>query len=166
MNCENCQELLSDYFDGRLGENESASLEAHLEECLECNEVSKDLVLIFESLGQPVRLRIRNTIESPVALKDPKLPLSAEIHKFGPSSTLIVFLCYSSADKAAVRVLYKRLQREGIKPWLDKEDLLGGQDWDYEISKILRESDVVIACLSRESVKRRGYKRKLGLLWK
>lgn len=34
--------------------------------------------------------------------------------------------------------------------WLDKEKLLPGADWEYEIRKAVRESDVVIVCLSRQ----------------
>ncbi|MBA4379286.1 MAG: hypothetical protein C0393_01105 [Anaerolinea sp.] len=47
---------------------------------------------------------------------------------------LRVFLCHSSADKPTVRELYRKLLSEGwIDPWLDEENLLGGQDWDMEI---------------------------------
>jgi hypothetical protein len=48
---------------------------------------------------------------------------------------LKVFLCHASADKPAVRDLYKRLTPKGGDAWLDKEKLLLGQDWEME-SKI------------------------------
>jgi formylglycine-generating enzyme required for sulfatase activity len=70
---------------------------------------------------------------------------------------LRVFLCHSSADKPAVRELYQRLKADDFEPWLDEEDLLPGQDWQREIPKAVRESDVVIVCLSRGSVNRAGY---------
>ena len=71
---------------------------------------------------------------------------------------LKVFLCHSSGDKATVRVLYQRLKREpGIKPWLDEVDLLPGQDWDAEIRKAVRTSDIVVACLSKDSTTKAGY---------
>ncbi|MCW5205551.1 toll/interleukin-1 receptor domain-containing protein [Desulfobulbus sp. F5] len=71
-----------------------------------------------------------------------------------------IFLCHSSADKAKVRELYHRLKKDGYYPWLDEEDLLPGQDWQYEIRKAVRSSSIVIVCLSRDSVNKRGYVQK------
>ena len=71
-----------------------------------------------------------------------------------------MFLCHSSSDKAAVRALYKRLQNDGLDPWLDEENLLPGQDWEREIEKAVREADVVLACLSREAVSKKGFVQK------
>jgi hypothetical protein len=71
--------------------------------------------------------------------------------------SLRVFLCHSSADKPAVRELYQRLKADGCEPWLDEEDILPGQDWQREIPKAVRASDVVIVCLSRGSVNKAGY---------
>jgi len=34
-----------------------------------------------------------------------------------------------------VRGLYAHLRREGVDVWLDKEKLLPGADWEYEIRK-------------------------------
>jgi len=47
--------------------------------------------------------------------------------------------------------LYKRLRADGFKPWLDEEDLVGGQDWDPEIRKAVQNSHLFIVCLSRTS---------------
>ncbi len=70
---------------------------------------------------------------------------------------LRVFLCHSSGDKAAVRDLYKRLQTEGIQPWLDQEDLIPGQDWQYEIRNAVRDCDIVLVCLSKSSITKVGF---------
>ena len=60
---------------------------------------------------------------------------------------LRVFLCHASQDKPAVRELYKRLSAENwIDPWLDEENLLPGQDFDFEIIKALRDADAIIIC--------------------
>jgi hypothetical protein len=61
-----------------------------------------------------------------------------------------VFLCHAHIDKYVVRDLYLRLSRDGVDAWLDKEKLLPGQDWEYEIPKAVRESDVVVVCLSKQ----------------
>jgi cold shock CspA family protein/predicted transcriptional regulator len=73
------------------------------------------------------------------------------------SRALRVFLCHSSHDKPVVRDLYRRLSVDQIDPWLDEEKLLPGQDWNQEIMKAVRASDVVIVCLSRGSINKAGY---------
>ncbi|MBI5932918.1 MAG: toll/interleukin-1 receptor domain-containing protein [Chloroflexi bacterium] len=70
---------------------------------------------------------------------------------------LKVFLCHASADKPAVRALYKRLKSDGIDAWLDEESLLPGAYWRDEIPKAIQEADVVIVCLSKNSVTKDGY---------
>jgi hypothetical protein len=69
-----------------------------------------------------------------------------------------IFLCHASEDKAQVREVYHRLRViDGFEPWLDEENLLPGQDWDYEIKKALKASDFILIFLSRSSVAKRGY---------
>jgi anti-anti-sigma factor len=72
-------------------------------------------------------------------------------------SRLRVFLCHSSADKAAVRVLHKRLLSVGAQPWLDETDLLPGQVWEREIPAAVQRSDAVLVCLSSTSIGKTGY---------
>src|SRR5688500_14927865 len=74
-----------------------------------------------------------------------------------PKRLLKVFLCHASGDKPAVRDLYRRLVGEGIDAWLDQEKLMPGQDWQLEIPRAVRESDVVVVCLSKKSVTKEGY---------
>src|SRR5262245_27336537 len=64
--------------------------------------------------------------------------------------SLKVFLCHAHADGDAVRALYTHLIQGGVDAWLDKEKLLPGQDWEYEIRKAVREVDVVVVCLSKQ----------------
>ena len=70
---------------------------------------------------------------------------------------LRVFLCHASDDKPAVMELYERLVRDGVDAWLDKEKLIPGQNWQIEIPKAVRNSDVVIVCLSSRSVNKEGF---------
>ncbi|HKY28208.1 MAG TPA: DnaJ C-terminal domain-containing protein [Pyrinomonadaceae bacterium] len=74
--------------------------------------------------------------------------------------TLRVFLCHSSGDKPAVRKIYHRLLADGVSAWLDEENLLPGQRWEQEIPKAVRDSDVVIVCLSQSSINKKGYLQK------
>lgn len=77
-----------------------------------------------------------------------------------------VFLCHASEDKPMVRKLYERLYEDAFLPWLDSEDLLPGQDWDYEIRNAVRASDAVLVCLSGHLLKRVGtYKKRLPMHW-
>jgi len=76
------------------------------------------------------------------------------------SRRLKVFLAHASSDKPAVRNLHKRLRLDECDPWLDEENLLPGQDWEYEIQNAVRTSDIFIACLSRSSITKTGYVQK------
>jgi formylglycine-generating enzyme required for sulfatase activity len=83
--------------------------------------------------------------------------MSSQSQPFHTTHSLRVFLCHSSQDKPAVRTLYHRLRAEGVVPWLDEEDLVPGQYWRDEIPKAVRAADVVLVCLSRQSLPRAGY---------
>ena len=78
-----------------------------------------------------------------------------EIYK--RTSPLRIFLCHSSGDKPEVRNLYQRLSSDGFDPWLDEEKLLPGQEWEVEIPKAVKTSDVVIVCLSHKAITKAGY---------
>lgn len=70
---------------------------------------------------------------------------------------LKIFLCHASEDKVPVRKLYKRLTKDNFDVWFDEEKLLPGQQWDLEIKKAVRESDIIIICLSKNSINKEGY---------
>lgn len=56
-----------------------------------------------------------------------------------------------------MRELYRRLRADGFRPWLDEKELLPGQEWQEEIPVAVRNCDVVIVCLSKDSVSKEGY---------
>ena len=72
---------------------------------------------------------------------------------------LKVFLCHAHADRDRVHALYARLTKDGVDAWLDKENILPGQAWDYEIRKAVREADAVLVCLSKQ-FNQAGYRQK------
>ncbi len=76
-----------------------------------------------------------------------------------PKRPLKVFLCHAHADRDSVRALYNRLIKDGVDAWLDKEKLLAGADWEYEIRKAVRESDVVVVCHSTQ-FNQKGFRQK------
>ncbi len=73
---------------------------------------------------------------------------------------LRVFLCHASQDKPAVRKLYRYLKQHGIQPWLDEIDLLPGENWEVEIPNAIDNSDVILVCLSKNSINKEGYVQK------
>jgi hypothetical protein len=86
---------------------------------------------------------------------------SSEISCFHMPETkrpLKVFLCHASQDKLVVRELAQRLFAEGwIDLWLDEKKLLPGQDWRLKIEEAVETSDIVIICLSSNSVSKEGF---------
>jgi hypothetical protein len=74
------------------------------------------------------------------------------------SKQLRIFLLHARSDKKTVHRLYRRLTKDGADVWLDREKLLPGQDWQYEIRKAIHGSDIVIACLSKQFNKQGGYR--------
>ena len=77
-----------------------------------------------------------------------------------PKRPLKVFLCHSSADKPEVRNWYKQLVADGVDAWLDVESLLPGQKWKIEIPKAIRNSDIVLVFLSKDSINKEGFVQK------
>src|SRR5829696_1681568 len=76
MNCEKCQELLSEFLDGTLTHSEHAAVGAHVAACAACNAAREDFHAIIavarEARGQlfapaderALWLRVRNTVEA------------------------------------------------------------------------------------------------------
>jgi formylglycine-generating enzyme required for sulfatase activity len=74
---------------------------------------------------------------------------------------LKVFLSYASQDRPVVRELSRQLASEGwIDPWVDEKKLLPGQDWRTKIEEAVETSEVVIVCLSTNSVSKEGFVQK------
>lgn len=74
---------------------------------------------------------------------------------------LKVFLSYASQDKSSAQEISNRLSNEGwIDMWLGEKKILPGQDWHLAITKAVENSDIVIICLSINSVSKEGYVQK------
>ncbi|MFL6450070.1 MAG: toll/interleukin-1 receptor domain-containing protein [Bryobacteraceae bacterium] len=48
-------------------------------------------------------------------------------------------------------------RRKAFRPWLDREDILPGMEWDREIVHRIKQSHSVLFCLSKRSRTKRGY---------
>lgn len=83
--------------------------------------------------------------------------LSKEEKAIEISAPLRIFLCHSKGDKLIIRALYRRLKISGLNPWLDEEDLLPGEEWSEGITNAISSSNIVLVCISRESINKTGY---------
>src|ERR1041384_12948 len=59
-----------------------------------------------------------------------------------------VFLSHSAKDNAVVRELAARLQKDGIRVWLDEEQIKPGDNIPAKIEEGLEHSRVLVLCMS------------------
>ncbi|MEP7351799.1 MAG: TIR domain-containing protein [Acidobacteriota bacterium] len=77
-------------------------------------------------------------------------------YEFLPHSRPRVFIAYVVEDLKLARKLRDGLAAAGCAPWLDKDQLLAGQDWPRAIERAIGTADAFIACFSPRSLKKRG----------
>ncbi len=78
--------------------------------------------------------------------------------KFGflPATRPRVFLAYVQEDAEAAERLYRDLQRAGFDPWMDRKNLLPGQNWPRAIRQAIEVADYFVACFSPRAINKRG----------
>jgi TIR domain len=67
-----------------------------------------------------------------------------------------VFVAYVVEDLEPARRLCDALRAGGCSPWLDKDQLLPGQNWPRAIERAIESSDAFVACFSQRSLSKRG----------
>jgi hypothetical protein len=76
----------------------------------------------------------------------------------------MVFISYAREDSEAAKRLYEHIKDVGrlmnIYPWIDKDFLIGGQNWKIAINKAIKKSRYFIPIFSSISVAKRGYVQK------
>ena len=77
-----------------------------------------------------------------------------------PEHNIRVFISYAKEDLLEAHSIYEILKQNGYRSWLDKEDLIPGQDWDLEIDKAIVKCHFFLACMSKNSVSKDGYDQK------
>jgi hypothetical protein len=68
-----------------------------------------------------------------------------------------IFLSYAHKDQDEVKEIYDKLVEAGHSPWMDSRDIVAGEEFRRAIEMSIRKSDLIVACLSTNSVDRRGF---------
>jgi TolB-like protein/cytochrome c-type biogenesis protein CcmH/NrfG len=77
------------------------------------------------------------------------------------SSTQPVFLSYAREDAAAARRIADALRAFGVEVWFDQNELRGGDSWDTNIKKQIRECALFVPIVSaRTQARAEGYFRR------
>lgn len=69
----------------------------------------------------------------------------------------LVFVCYAEEDRKDAELLYGKIKDLGYRPWMASRDILPGEDWRDSIDKAIRRSSFFLACISKNSVAKRGF---------
>jgi hypothetical protein len=72
-----------------------------------------------------------------------------------------IFIGYSELDQAEVDPLYRRLSLEGFKPWIDRYDILPGDDAAARVRSAIYNADFFLVCLSNNSIESESFEPKL-----
>jgi len=67
------------------------------------------------------------------------------------------FICYAREDRPAALRLYGELKQACVAPWLDRENIPPGADWERCIRDAITSSSYFLALLSWHSVTKRGF---------
>lgn len=67
-----------------------------------------------------------------------------------------VFISYARKDLGKVKELYQQLKAAGFSPWQDIHDILPGELCHDALMRAIREAPFFLACLSTNSVNKRG----------
>ena len=84
------------------------------------------------------------------------VPKSAGEYEFSPSIAPRVFVAYVEEDLDSAQRIYNALKDAGFDTWMDRQNLLPGQNWPRAIERAIEISDFFVACLSPQSVCKRG----------
>jgi hypothetical protein len=78
---------------------------------------------------------------------------AAKIQQLGAPT---VFVCHASENKDDAARLHQDLAANGFKPWLDKENIRGGQRWKDLIQKTIEEINYFVVLNSKALSEKEG----------
>jgi len=83
-------------------------------------------------------------------------PAPAGAFEFQADCAPRAFIAYAGEEYERAETLYGDLEAAGVRPWLDKKQLLAGQNWARAIERAIGISDFFIPCFSRRATVKRG----------
>jgi hypothetical protein len=81
-----------------------------------------------------------------VSVPEGSPPVSTDLE--APSDGPTVFICHASEDKQMALKIWERLKQAGLNPWIDKEGIRGGDQWDQLLEKQIRGVDYFLVVQS------------------
>jgi hypothetical protein len=69
-----------------------------------------------------------------------------------PETRIKVFISYSRADKAFASDLVLGLAACGFAPYIDRQDIAAGEDWERRLAGLITEADSVVYVISPDSL--------------
>jgi hypothetical protein len=108
-------------------------------------------VIFFKKSSLKIHIFVGNLIQFVKQLR-------AEYKQRFPLLGAQVFICYASEDETYAKSVFTALENAGISPWIDKENIRGGAEWDRCIKDTLEEVDYVVVLQSQALGKKKiGY---------
>ncbi len=135
-----------------LGDTQQSSLDERLFISISRNILEKieSLILTFSNnLNESVQVKDNETQNTIVNNNDKQTAVK--------NKNDLIFISYAREDFDYANRLYIDLKNGELNPWLDKEELLPGQNWDKEIKKAVKKCRFFLPMFSSRSVEKRGY---------
>src|SRR2546423_807794 len=64
-----------------------------------------------------------------------------------------VFISYAETDEPVAKKVAAGLEKEGLKVWYDRREILPGQNWAESVAKALKESRAMVVLLTPASLR-------------
>ncbi len=97
---------------------------------------------------------------APALVSAPEVSVPAPTDEEAAADAPTVFICHASEDKETAMKIWERLKQEGLNPWIDKEGIRGGDQWDQLLEKQIRGVDYFLVVQSRamaDKAKQKSY---------
>lgn len=62
-----------------------------------------------------------------------------------------IFISYANEDYLRVEPYYNQLKDSGFLPWMDKKELIGGEEWEPKLRSELSQADAILYFLSKKT---------------
>src|SRR5262245_41980173 len=77
-----------------------------------------------------------------------------------------VFISFASQDLTRVLEVVRSLEHVGVRAWVDRQKILGGQNYGPEIVHGIRNCKVLALMCSDASLRSKNVKQEIQLAWK